>query len=139
MLADFKGKKKRERDYIFIAIAALIFLVCCGFIIADIKIYRKKQKYITQIENLQKQVEDARIKNENLKANIENMNSQQYVEDVAREELGFKKQGENVVAFVMPESENKPDANTAPKKKFFLASMLQWISQQWNTLKARFK
>jgi len=126
MVADF-DKKVKVGGVIFLII---IFLL----IIADFKIYQKKQELISQIETYKKQIEDIKKSSQTLKEEIANSNNPDYLEKLAYEQLGEQKPGEKEVIFVMPEEKPKQDATP----RSFWSNFSGWISGAWQWIKNRF-
>lgn len=123
-----KNKKFRKQEIkqpkFFLSILLFIFFILCiliiifFLIISNIKINYKKNLFQSQIETLKKQVEDLERKNQELKANISESQTDFFVEKKIREDLGFKKTDEEVVA-VIPSTEKKQEKVIETKKNFW--------------------
>lgn len=111
MIANYNKKQKY-----FIAGGILFTAVSVLLIIADINIYKNKQRLKAQIANYEKQIAEIKSKNQNLKQGIDQANNNDYIEKVAREELSLQKPGEKVVSFILPPAQQKPEAQ---KKNVF--------------------
>ena len=107
MVADFKKNKKSGALTFFLRYGGVVVLlvVFIGLIVANVKIFKKKQELTSQVDNLKKQVQEIQVKNQDLKEGITKIDDIQYMEKVAREELDLQKQDEHVVSFVMPPKE----------------------------------
>ncbi|MEK7377321.1 MAG: hypothetical protein AABZ71_00335 [Candidatus Binatota bacterium] len=71
MVADFNKKQKRgfSKRNLFFVFGGILFLIASVFLIlADIKIYREKQKLTAQLEGYKKQIEE--IENRNKEYNL---------------------------------------------------------------------
>ena len=127
MLSDFKKKKNRNnavKRFLFIACGILMLLIFVFLIIADIKIYKKREQFVSQIEKLENRIQDLKNKNDNLKKGILAANDDAYIEKVAREELSLQKPGEKVVSFI--KEPNQLGVNNQ-EKKTFLQIWLGWV------------
>lgn len=102
----------------FFCFFVLSILIIIGFlIISNIKINYKKKLFQSQIEILKKQVESLEEKNQKLKTDISESQTDFFIEKKFRENLGFKKNNEGVIAFVLPEK--KQEKNIEIKKNFW--------------------
>ncbi len=137
MLTDFDKKENREffsKKFWFKAGGIAFLIIIFLLIVADFKIYQKKQKLISQINAYQKQIDDLKKSSQNLKEEIANSDNPDYLEKLAYEQLGEQKPGEKQVIFVMPEEKQEQKQES----KFFLNSFSGWLSQSWSWLKSRF-
>lgn len=100
-----KGFSKRE---LFISIFfAVMFVGLVGVLItANYKINQKRDELIKKIDGLKKQIQEAQQKNEQLSKDINQANSQEQLEKIAREQMGLKKPGEEVVIIKDSGNEN---------------------------------
>lgn len=133
MVSDFNKKRNREvlkNEILFQAGGVLLIIIIATFIVADFKIYQRKQGLVSQIDSYKKQIEEIKKNNETLKEQIANSNNSEYLEKVAYEQ-GMVKKGEKEVIFVMPEQ--KPAQLTAQSN--FWPS---WIGGAWNWIKSKF-
>ena len=62
-----------------------------------------------QVEEIEAQIAQAEAENDKLKKQLENSNSYQYIEEVAREKLGLVKPGEKT--FIPVEEESNSDSD----------------------------
>jgi len=104
-----KFKKRRARQTIlFSALLILLFFLAIGFlIISNWRINQRRSGLISQIRNLQEEIQVLEKKNQELKAGISQASSQSHLEEVARESLGLKKPGEEVTVILPPPEEEK--------------------------------
>lgn len=123
---DFKKKQKGRASnrILFKAGGILLLLVFLGLLVADYRIYKKKQILLSQVELYQKQIEDIKNRNETLGAQIENSDNLEYIEKVAREQQNMQKPGESVVTFLAQEQPQKP----GEKPKSFWVNFTGWLS-----------
>ena len=115
--------------------AVVLFSAVILLGVADIKVYQKRQKLISQIENLKNKIQDLQNKNDDLKKGIARADDDTYIEKVAREELNLQKPGEKVVSFV--KSPNQQEENRKDQK-IFLEIWLGWLGNGWQWLKNQF-
>ena len=114
-----KGKKKKSlQDRLFqlffgiFAIGITIFLI-----VSNLRINKKREKLISQIDTLQEEIQILEEKNERLKASVSQTEQESYLEKEARERLGLKKPGEEVVAIKKIETEEPEEPE--PEKSFW--------------------
>ena len=138
MVADFRKKQKKYGvNSLFIGLGGLLIFLGIGVLIfANINVYQQKEKFNAQISNLKERIDDLQSQNNSLKENISSQDDSQYIEKVAREQLGLQKQGEKVVSFVAKE-ETKPAEQPSENKNFWQA-WTGWLAGGWEWLKAKF-
>ena len=132
MISSFSRKQKRDpKKYILIIILGIFILfIVVVLAVADIKIYQKKQNYLSQVEDLKNKIQELEDKKSSLQQNIESSNNEDYIEKIAREELDLQKPGENVVSFIKPiDNQPKHDENDN-----ILQLWLAGVSNFWNYL-----
>lgn len=89
---------------------AMIYLLIIVIIVFAVKLVinmRKVNKMESELNNLQQKVQEEIKRNEELKEEIERVKSHDYVEKVARDELGLVKPGE--ILFIPVEEEKEED------------------------------
>jgi cell division protein FtsB len=110
MVADFKKKKNFAHSVLpqtilgILVVAAIVFLVY-----SNIKISEKRARLTEQLQSLKEQVQELEERKRELQAGVSYQGSEEYLEEVARERLNLKAEGEEVVAFLTQENENKED------------------------------
>lgn len=90
----------------FLLIASLIIII--KNLAVSIKDIRNSSKITT---NLQKELEQKRLKNEFLKQQLSYVKTDEFVEKEAREKLGLVKEGESVVIPSQEEDKKQPISN----------------------------
>lgn len=139
MVMDFDKKRKREfsLDKFLLKVGGVLLLVIVlALVVADFRIYKKRQTLLKQIDAYNKQIEEIKQRNVSLKEQITQSDNKDYIEKVGREELNLQKEGEKVVSFIMPEQ--KPQ-NQNQKESFWSTSMwFGWIGQSWTWIKSKF-
>ena len=105
-----RRKKKKSFQEIFLSVLFVFFtLAIIGLLaVSNFKIRERRKELLSQIETLEKEIQNVEKKNQELKAGISESQTQDYLEKEAREKLGLKKPGEEVVAIKKIQSEEKP-------------------------------
>ncbi len=85
------------------------------------KINQKRAELTQKIESLQKEIQAAEERNAQLKASVNQAQSQEYLEKVARENLNQKKPNEDVVVV---KSQATTSEETANQQKNFWQTIL---------------
>ena len=104
-----RRKKKKSFQEIFLSVLFVFFtLAIIGLLtVSNLKIRERRKELLAQIETLEKEIQNAEKKNQELKAGISESQTEDYLEKEAREKLGLKKPGEEVVAIKKIQSEEK--------------------------------
>jgi cell division protein FtsL len=105
-----RKKKKKSIQGIFFSVLVVFFVVSIAalLVVSNFKIRERRKELISQIETLKKEIQNLEEKNQEMKAGISESQTQDYLEKEAREKLGLKKPGEEVVAIKKIQSEEKP-------------------------------
>ena len=105
-----RRKKKKSFQEIFLSVLFVFFtLAIIGLLaVSNFKIRERRKELLSQIETLEKEIQNVEKKNQELKAGISESQTEDYLEKEAREKLGLKKPGEEVVAIKKIQSEEKP-------------------------------
>jgi cell division protein FtsL len=105
-----KRKKKKSIQGIFFPILVIFFVVSIAalLLVSNFKIREKRKELLSQIETVKKEIQNLEKKNQEMKAGISESQTQDYLEKEAREKLGLKKPGEEVVAIKKIQTEEKP-------------------------------
>ena len=110
-----KSKKKTSSQPIFFyTVLGIIILIIVGFlVISNLKINKKRNELLAQINYLEKEIQTLEEKKQKLEAGVLEQGTQDYLEKEAREKLGLKKPGEEVVVVLPPKetSEGKTQKN----------------------------
>ena len=109
-----------------------IFGILVVLMIANMRIYKKRQEYLVQAESLQKQINDIQQSSNNLKEAIVKENDPIYIEKVAREELDLQKQGEAAVSFIVSKPTQQKNPNTSEN------NLQGWFRKSWEWLRGLF-
>ena len=121
-----KGKNKKTKEtLLFSVIFVVFFFGVTGFlVVSNWNINQKSNGLNAEIESLRKQIQDAEEKKAQLEASINQSQSQEYLEGVARESLDLKKPGEDVV--VVKQSATTTE-ETASQEKSFWQKIKDWF------------
>ncbi|MCR4947323.1 MAG: septum formation initiator family protein [Lachnospiraceae bacterium] len=80
-------KRKNKRTMFFIT--AVVIMVCVALSFQIVKLYQKNKIYIAREESLKSQLENEEKRREELEKYEQYINSQDYVEDMAKTKLGL--------------------------------------------------
>ncbi|MFH1036952.1 MAG: septum formation initiator family protein [Patescibacteria group bacterium] len=96
-------KGKKNQTPLWTAVMVLLILAVTGFLVyTNWRIRERRSSLSERIESLQKEIQDLQEKNSELKEGIDQSQSQEYLEQMARENLDLKKPGEDVIVVKMP-------------------------------------
>jgi len=105
MISQFKKRKNRTflANFFLSISASILILTIIGFLIFyNLRIKHKRDELNAQIAVIEQAIEDLQNKNEGLIEKISHVGDEEYIEKVAREELGLQKEGERVLDFILP-------------------------------------
>jgi len=122
MIQKFKKKKKARKkekisSIIFSSFLLILILVMVGYLaISNWRILKKRAEYKKEIELLKAEIQKLERDKELLTKKISQYHKERYLEKEAREKLGLKKPGENVVVVLPPQKlEEKENSSTSKK------------------------
>lgn len=133
MLAKFRKKKRTSsfQNIFFSVLLGVSLLIVVGFlVITNFRIQQRRAKLIAQAENIQKEVQILEKRNKELKKGVFQTGSEEYLEKVAREQLGLKLPGEEVVVITR---EDQKEEKTEEKEEDFWGprKWWEWIKSKW--------
>lgn len=137
MISDFDKNENREifnKKFWYKTGGIVFVIVILLLVVVDFKIYQKKKELIAQIEAYEEQIEGIKKSSENLKEEIANADSPDYLEEIAYEQLGEQRPGEKQVVFVMPEEKQEHEQES----KNFWGNFPAWLGGAWQWIKNRF-
>ena len=103
----FKRKKEKislANFFVSIILLFVFFAIIFSLASANIKIKKRRAEIILRTEMIEKEIETIRKISEELENDIAGVDDDDYLEQVAREKLGLKLEGEEVV-FITREKE----------------------------------
>jgi len=112
MIAKFRKKKKPSswKNIFFSILFKILFLLVIGFlIVTNLKINQRRAQLTARTASLKEEIEILEQKNQELKENISQAGGEEYLEKVAREQLGLKAPGEEVVVITGEREEEKEE------------------------------
>jgi cell division protein FtsB len=117
MVPKIKNFKRADYGYgknaFFYVIASVAVIAVVIFLIyTDLRVSRKKWDLQSQLKGLEKEIGDLEQKNAQLKAQISEEQTESYLETEGRNELGYKKPGEEVVVVLPPKSTENSATST---------------------------
>jgi len=121
-----KIKKERSgKSIFFFIILGISILTAIGFLtLSNWKIYQKRKEFTSRLQVFEEKIQALQKKSQELKAKILQIGSENYLEKEARERLGLKKPGEEVVVVLPPE---KNQEEQKEREKNFLEKFLEKI------------
>ncbi|MFC1789537.1 septum formation initiator family protein [Patescibacteria group bacterium] len=116
MLAKKTNKKKLETIIFSIVLIVLAISIVGFLVISNWKITQKRNNLNIKIESLKQEIQELEEKNSELKDGVNQTQSEEYLEQVAREQLNLKKPNEEVVAI---QSATETVESTFEEKNFW--------------------
>ena len=122
------------RGTLFPLLMIIILLAVVGFLaFSNIKMRDYRQRIISQLYQLEDEIRILEKRNEELKAKISQSSTQDFLEQVAREQFNLKASGEEVVVI---SKEGKNQETTEIQKQEIKKE--PFFKQWWNWLKDKF-
>jgi cell division protein FtsB len=119
-------KNKKSESARWLPLIVLLMLVASSFLaISNWKIIQKRNELKNRIDVLREEVVALEEKNSQLKEGIAQSQGDEYVEKIARENLGMKKEGEEVL--VVKSASSTQQATTTAEDKNFWQKFLEKI------------
>ena len=101
-----KNRNKKKYDLFFLILFSLLILLVLGFLIyTNINIGQRRAELVERINVLRSEIQFLEQENQRLQKEIIRAGGQDFLEEKAREELGLKKPGEEVVVITPIEKE----------------------------------
>lgn len=116
----FKRGGSRHNIFLYLIYGSLALIVVVFLVYTNINISQKRKALEAQRDALEKEIEALEEKNRQLQDEASRQQTESFLEDEAREKLGFKKPGEEVVMVLPPEEkeENVEAATSSFWEKF---------------------
>lgn len=86
-------EKKNRRSFIVVLVAVLL---CASFAISLFTVIKEKNDIEKEINDIETALAQVNRENDNLRDKLSSDNTDEYVEEIARDQLGFVKPGERV-------------------------------------------
>ena len=129
MIAKFRKKKKRSswKSIFFSIFFVLLFIFVIGFLfITNWKIKQRRVELTNRIETLKQEVAILEEKNQEIKERISQSGKEEYLEEVARDQLGLKAPGEEVLVVKKEPSFDEASEDEEEEKTWW-----DWIKRIW--------
>ena len=114
-------KTRKKRSYQSLFASAFILILTLGLIgflvISNWKINQRKSELMSIIESLKEEIQTLEEKKAKWQAGIDMIQSEENVETVAKDKLGLKKPGEEVVS--IKQEQNEEEVKQEEKKSFW--------------------
>ena len=120
-----RGKKRTRKTASLIFLGVLVFSLAIFLFISNWRISHRRAELYAQIELLQRKIEDLTQENIKIKEEIIFAGEEDFLEQVARERLGLRKPGEQVI-IVLPPEEIEPKEQEQVEKSFW-QRVLDWL------------
>ncbi len=108
MIAKIKGNKKKGigKEMFFSLLIIISFIVLIVVLInANSRAIKKRTQYISRINELRQEIEETENRKEELEKALAQVGSREHLEKIAREQLGMKNPGEEVVVISKEEED----------------------------------
>lgn len=119
MITKIRKNKRPLYGFLFPVTGAFLLLIIAIMVASTIKINKRKSELSNRIEVLKKEIEILEEKNSQLKASIDQTQGQDYTEQVLRENLNYKKPGEDVVVVKAATDTADTEGNGLQEKSFW--------------------
>ena len=130
MIAKFRKKKKRSswKSIFFSMFFALLFIFVIGFLfITNWKIKQRRVELTNRIETLKQEVAILEEKNEEIKERISESGKEEYLEEVARDQLSLKAPGEEVLVVEKESSSAEASEDKEEEKSWWEKFKSIWM------------
>ena len=120
---------KKKASIVFWAIFGLWFIVFLLY--SNIKMFQKRTELDKNLETLNASVESLNKEKDSLNFSLGETNSLEYLEKVAREDLGMQKKGEQVI-IIKKGNDTKVSANSNNGVLQIASKLVDWIKGWFN-------
>jgi len=128
MVSEFKKNKRKDnrKEILFWVLLVILSVSLIGVLaVANVRMNKKRAEYTARIEALRKEIQQVEIKSEELKKDVAQAGSEEQLERIAREQLGLKSPGEEVVVITKEEEEKEEKGTEEKQDKNF------WNPKTW--------
>lgn len=119
---------KKKASIVFWAIFGIWFIVFLLY--SNIKMFQKRTELDKNLKTLDSTVESLTKEQDSLNFSLGETNSSEYLERVAREDLGMQKKGEQVVV-IKKESSAERDSNNNGALQM-VSEVIDWVKSWFN-------
>jgi cell division protein FtsB/cell division protein DivIC len=120
---------KKKASIVFWAIFGLWFIVFLLY--SNIKIFQKRIELDKDLKTIDSTVESLTKEKDSLNFSLGETNSSEYLERVAREDLGMQKKGEQVV--IIKKDNNTQKSNNSENNLFqAILRLIDWVKNGFN-------
>lgn len=136
MVANINEKTTTSKKELVISIFfALLFIGLVGTLIgANLRINARRDEMIKRIDQLKTDIKTLEDKNKQLNNNLNQASASDRLEKVAREQLGLKKPGEEVVVINNPNTTTENTAGATPQTPTPAPKKSIWNPLNWWSL-----
>jgi cell division protein FtsL len=108
MITKIKKNKSKSQFLFFSFLFGFLFLLIISFLIfSNLNLHSRRVELIERIEILRNEIQILKEKNQKLQSEIKRAEQKDFLEEKAREELGLKRPGEEVVVILSPSKEKE--------------------------------
>ncbi|MFA5022622.1 MAG: septum formation initiator family protein [Patescibacteria group bacterium] len=117
-------KNKKNRKSLIFLLGGVIILIIIA--VNLIQTWKKNREINQEIGGLNQQIQDLEKNNLEAKKLIEYLNSDAYIEEKARMDLGLKKEGEKVIIVSNTSVDTNSDSSTDLEKQKTISNPKKW-------------
>ena len=128
MVSEFKKNKRKSnrKEILFWVLLVILSVSLIGVLaVANVRMNKKRTNYNARIEALRKEIQQVESKSEELKKDVAQAGSKEQLERIAREQLGLKSPGEEVIVITREEEEKEKKEIEEKQDKNF------WNPKTW--------
>ena len=116
-------RRKKEKTLKSILVSLLFFSLILGLAVflglSNMSANKRRADLNNRVSSLKKEIEEFKNKKAELEVSASETGEADYLEKVAREQLNLKKPGEEVVAVLSPEQEQKKEEEVKKEEGFW--------------------
>jgi cell division protein FtsB len=119
MITKIQKNKRPAGSVLSSALTVFLVMMAVVLVVSNIKINKRKSEFNDRIEVLRKEIQALEEKNAQLKAAIGETQNQDYAEQILRENLNYKKTGEDVLVVKTATDTADEEKNNVQEKSFW--------------------
>ncbi|MFA5080054.1 MAG: septum formation initiator family protein [Candidatus Paceibacterota bacterium] len=137
-----KGKKRKikktKSKQVLPKVFGIIFVLFAVYLLyTNVMIFIERSKINSNYKNLDMTASSLLQEKEALKMQLGETYSDEYLEKVAREELGLQKEGEQIVVIKKNSGESKESEDVEKKNASTLNELFNWISERLSSFSSK--